>query len=138
MIHPFLFQHWSSYTHKRDHGASCRLLATLAQVRGLLVGIGPSPAASARPWGADAARTESKNGDVPELCQSSCAQVGLVLGGRARRAGLGLWRSLLATSNPAPSQGTPRHAGGTSHPVLLGIISERQGKRKLFLSTLYF
>lgn len=84
----------------------------------------------------------TKNGDASELCQSSRAEVGLGLGlglgGSACGAGPGLRVSLLATSDPALSQGTPPHAGGTSHPVLLAMISKRQGKRKLFPATLYF
>jgi len=61
-------------------------------------------------------RTEYKNWDTPELCQSSRAQVGLVLGGRARCAGPGVRASALAASDPA--LGMLRHAGGTSHPNL--------------------
>lgn len=63
MMHPFPFWHWSSYTPKRDRGASRRLLATLAQESlpgpGLLAGFSASPAALA-PRGADLARTEYK------------------------------------------------------------------------------
>lgn len=68
----------------------------------------------------------------------AAALSGVVLGGRAMVQVWGSEEPHWPPFDPALSQGTLWHAGGTSHPDLLGIISKRQGKQKLFPVTLYF